>query len=71
MVKFDTEIRVSNILIVLAEGEGQIDILRNIISERSDFNPVDLFGELDSSDKGFLDLEDISKLFLDFGVSFS
>jgi hypothetical protein len=64
MVKFDIEIRLSNILIVVAEGEGQIDNIRTVISERSDFDPVALFNEIDSHTKGYLDVEDISRLFL-------
>ena len=64
MVKFDIEVRLSNIQIVAAEGEGQIDNIRQTICDRIDFDPCQIFKELDSGDKGYIDFEDINQLLL-------
>jgi len=59
MLSSETELKISKLFMILAEGENNSEIIRQVISEQPNFEPYLLFKKLDKSQKNFIDEYDI------------
>ncbi len=59
MLSSETESKLSKLFMVLAEGENNSEIIRQVISEQPNFEPFLLFKILDRDNKNFIDEYDI------------
>jgi Ca2+-binding EF-hand superfamily protein len=66
MVGLDNEIRLANLLLVLGEGENDIESFRQKISRNNDFDPYTLFCLVDREMKGWITAEDIRRYLLEY-----
>ena len=57
-----------NLLLTISEYEKSIEILRKILVEQTDFQPVSLFKFMDSENKQFLNENDILRLFQNHSI---
>ena len=63
MLSIETEARITKLLLKLAEGEKSIEIIREIICNKIDFDPLSAFKLLDKDNNNYLTEKDI-KYFL-------
>ena len=68
MISIETESKLANIFITLAEGEKSIDINRQILSEFNDFNPYQIFKFLDIQHKNHINSSDILNFLQDRNI---
>ncbi|MCQ2819604.1 MAG: EF-hand domain-containing protein [archaeon] len=59
MISNETEQRVARLLLVLAEGERNSEISRQVLSDNYDFDPFQVFSYLDIAGKNMIGPEDI------------
>ena len=59
MLSVETEEKLAQIFLTLAEGEKTIDINRQILIELEDFDPSIIFNYLDSNQKNYLNCSDL------------
>lgn len=65
MLSIETEARITKLLLALAEGEKSIEIIRQIICGKIDFDPLSAFKLLDKKNNNYLTENDI-KFFLKY-----
>ena len=63
MLSIETETKLAEIFLTLAEGEKTIDINRQILIELEDFDPLKIFNYLDSNQKNYLNCADLLNYF--------
>ena len=63
MISIETEIKLANIFLALAEGEKSIDINRQILIELEDFDPYQVFTYLDIEQKNHINIPDFQNYF--------
>ena len=63
MISIETELKLSNIFLALAEGEKSIDINRQILVELEDFDPYQVFTYLDIEQKNHINIPDLQNYF--------
>jgi len=59
MLSIETEARITKLLLKLAEGEKSIEIIRQIICSKIDFDPLSAFKLLDKENNNLLSETDI------------
>ena len=65
MLSVETEAKLAEIFLTLAEGEKSIDINRQILMELEDFDPFTIFTYLDTNQKNYLNCSDLLNYFLE------
>jgi len=55
MLSTETEAKIAKLFMVLAEGENNSEIIRQVISEQPNFDPYLLFKKIDKGQKNFID----------------
>ena len=55
MVSIETEARIAKILLILAEGERNIEISRQVLSDNNDYDAYQIFKYLDFEGKNIID----------------
>ena len=68
MLSIETESKLSNIFLALAEGENSIDINRQILAELNDFDPFQIFSYLDTQHKNHIDSSDLLNYLQERGI---
>ena len=68
MLSIETESKLSNIFLALAEGEKSIDINRQILAELNDFDPFQIFSYLDTQHKNHIDSSDLLNYLQERGI---
>ena len=69
MLSVETEEKLAQIFLSLAEGEKTIDINRQILIELEDFDPFVIFNYLDSNQKNYLNSTDLLNYFKERGIN--
>ena len=69
MLSIETETKLAEIFLTLAEGEKTIDINRQILIELEDFDPLKIFNYLDSNQKNYLNCADLLNYFTERGIN--
>ncbi len=54
MLSLDTENLICEFLFTISDGEKNIDVIRQVLADQSDFDPFKIFKILDSENKGFI-----------------
>ncbi len=54
MLSLETEARITKLLLKIAEGEKSIEIIRQVICSKIDFDPLSAFKCLDSENNNYL-----------------
>ena len=68
MLSVETEFKLADILLILAEGEKSIDINRQILIELDDFDPYQIFCFLDNKQKNNVDSTDLFYFLQERGI---
>jgi hypothetical protein len=55
MVSYETEEKLTRLLIRLADGEKSVEILRSVLSDLKEFDPYLIFKCLDKENKNYID----------------
>ena len=69
MLSVETETKLAEIFLALAEGEKSIDINRQILIELEDFDPLKIFTFLDSNQKNYLNCSDLFNYSKEKGIN--
>ena len=69
MLSVETETKLAEIFLTLAEGEKTVDINRQILIELDDFDPLQIFSYLDSNQKNYLNYSDLYNYFIEKGIN--
>ena len=59
MLSSETESKIAKLFMILAEGENNSEIIRQVISEQPNFEPYLLFKKMDKNQKNYIDEYDI------------
>ena len=59
MLSIETEVRIASLLLTLAEGERNIEISRQVLSDNFDFDAYQIFKYIDVDNKNRIDALDI------------
>lgn len=65
MVSLQTQFKLADLLKVIAEGEKQIEITRQVLAEKTAFEPYTTFKRIDRDSNGFITASDIVDLLRD------
>ena len=65
MLSQETKLKLSDLLIAVADFERQVEIVRQILCEQKEFEPYAAFKRIDRQRKGFLTGADIQKFLAD------
>ena len=68
MLSVETESKLADIFLILAEGEKSIDINRQILVELEDFDPFQIFCFLDNQQKNYVDSTDLFYFLQERGI---
>ena len=68
MLSVETESKLADIFLILAEGEKSVDINRQILVELDDFNPYQIFTFLDIQQKNYINSSDLLNFLQERGI---
>ena len=55
MLSLGTENLITNLLLIVADGEKAVEVIRQVLADQPDFDAYNTFGYLDRERKSYLD----------------